>query len=116
MPTIYFSTDGKRPGPDYDGERLYTQRGPGLEVTHAEIDTLFAGQEMRYAGVEAPSINPDRRTDQVKNVVVEVRDSEASETTRKVGFYLVVGARPNEVEAQLRQLRKNEAEGDKDSK
>src|SRR5688572_20657286 len=111
MPKIWFSTDGERPSDDYQGERLHVQRGPGLDVTHEELETLFAGLELRYVGVEAPSINPDRRTDYVKNVVVEIREDEASETSNQVGFYLVVGARPNEVESQLRHLRETNTEG-----
>ena len=109
MPTIWFSTDGKRPPNDYAGERLHTQRGPGLDVTHQEIEALFEGNEMRYVGVEAPSINPLQRTDYVKNVVVEIRERETIETSKQVGFYLVVGARPSDVEARLQHLRETYA-------
>jgi hypothetical protein len=89
-----------------DGRRPHTQRGPGTDLTLDEISAIFAKEELRYCGTEAPSINPNTPSHSEKNVVVEI-DEEDGVNARmpKAGFYLVVGVRPTDAQQRLQNHR-----------
>lgn len=100
MATMWYSKDGCRP---------HTQRGPGTELTLEEISTLFAKEELRYCGTDAPSINPETPSHSEKNVVVEIDEEDGfNQRMPKAGFYLVVGVRPA-VAAQMLQEHRSAA-------
>jgi hypothetical protein len=97
MAIMWYSKDGSRP---------HTQRGPGTDLTLEEIGAVFAKEELRYAGTEAPSINPDTPSHSEKNVVVEIDEEDGfNERMPKPGFYLVVGVRPMDAEQRLQDHR-----------
>jgi hypothetical protein len=98
MPTMWFSKDGKRP---------HTQSGPGIPITFDEAKAVVGMKSLHFAGLEAPSINPQRPTDYEKNVELEVGASEGtSDLLSKPGFYVVVGLRPEAAESRLDAYRR----------
>lgn len=89
-----------------DGSRTHSQRVPGTDLTLDEIGVIFAKEELRYAGTEAPSINPDKPSHSEKNVIVEIDAEDGfNERMPKAGFYLVVGIRPRDAEQRLQDHR-----------
>jgi hypothetical protein len=93
MAIMWFSTDGLRPD---------TQRGPGTDISVQEVHAIFGKDQLRYVGVEAPSINPKTPSHSEKNVVLEIdEDDDSSERLPKAGFYLVVGVRPADATSRL---------------
>lgn len=97
MATMFFSKDGPRPD---------NQRGPGIELTLAEIEAIFSKEYLRYLGDHPPTINQDRPSHSLKNVVLLVdHEDGTSPKLAKSGFYLVMGLRPQEAEDRLREHR-----------
>jgi len=97
MPTMWFAKDGPRPD---------SQRGPGTPITSDEAVAVVGVRELKYVGLEAPSINADRPSRYERNVVLEVTSFEKeSSLMPKVGFYYVLGLEPSEAEAALRRKR-----------
>jgi hypothetical protein len=93
MPTMWLVKDGRRP---------HSQTGPGTSVTFDEVAAIFGSHQMHYAGPEAPSINADKPSHSIKNVVLEVEENEGvSSLLPKQGFYLVVGSSPDSAERDL---------------
>lgn len=93
MATLWFARDGKRPG---------TQSGPGIVLSTAEANVIFAGCPCRYCGLEAPGINPNKPSQSIKNVVLEIEpEDDRLGRFKKVGFYWMVGDSPDEVEHRL---------------
>lgn len=97
MPTMWFAKDGPRPN---------SQFGPGVSITFEEAEAIIGSRQAIYAGVDAPSINADRPSHSVKNVVLEVEPDEgASARLSETGFYVIAGASPSEAEAVLESHR-----------
>lgn len=97
MALMWFSKDGLRP---------HTQRGPGTQLSVDEITSIFPKEHLRYAGTEAPSINPDKPSHSERNVVLELQEEDhVHPRLPERGFYLVVGLRPWQAEERLRTLR-----------
>lgn len=98
MAKIWFSKDGSRP---------YNQSGPGIQVTSEEAQAIVGLRQAIFAGKDAPSINPDKPSHSLKNVVLEIEDSaEVSAILPKVGFYLISGISPKEAQHALNIQRK----------
>lgn len=97
MATMFFSKDGPRPD---------SQRGPGIELTLAEIEAIFAKEHLRYLGEHPPTINQDRPSHSLKNVVLFVEEEDGSSPRlANSGFYLVMGLRPDVAEERLSEYR-----------
>jgi hypothetical protein len=97
MPTMWFAQDGPRPN---------SQRGPGIPISAAEAQAVVGVREVRFVGAEAPSINSDKPSHSLKNVVLEVeQSSDVSSLLPEVGFYFVVGIAPSEAEHLLNTYR-----------
>lgn len=93
MAIMWYSKDGRRP---------HTQRGPGTDLTLDEISAIFANDELRYCGVEAPSINPNKPSHSEKNVVLEIDEDDGfNERMPEAGYYLVVSVRPGDAQQRL---------------
>lgn len=93
MAIMWFSKDGRRP---------HTQRGPGIDIALEEIHAIFGSERLHFAGLEAPSINPDNPSHSAKNVVLEIDEEDGfSELLPQAGCYLVVGVKPPDAEARL---------------
>ena len=93
MAIMWFSRDGSRP---------HTQRGPGTDISLEEIHAVFGSERLHFAGLEAPSVNPDRPSHSEKNVVLEIDEEDGfSDLLPQAGCYLVVGVRPRDAEARL---------------
>jgi len=89
-----------------DGPRPHSQSGPGTHITLDEAQLLFGSADLRFVGSEPPSINSDRPSHSVKNVIVAVEDNEGSSALfPEAGFYFVVDMRPPEVESKLHAYR-----------
>lgn len=97
MPVMWFAKDGARP---------HSQSGSGISISVAEAREIIGSHEIRFAGAEAPSINPSHPSSHPNNVVLEVESpSDGSGTLARTGFYFVVGLRPSEAEKILGALR-----------
>ena len=93
MPTMWLVKDGPRP---------HSQSGPGTSMTFDEVAAIFGSHQMRYAGLEAPSINAAKPSHSNKNVVLEVEATEGvSALLPEQGFFLVVGCSPDSAERAL---------------
>lgn len=92
MATLWFSKDGPRP---------HTQSGPGIPISLSEAEAIFT-EQVRYCGLEPPSINPNTPSHSVKNVVLEITEVDgSSKDFPKVGFYWLVGLTPTVAEIRL---------------
>lgn len=90
---MWFTKDGRRP---------HTQRGPGIDISASEIQAIFAAERLHFAGLEAPSINPDQPSSSVKNVILEIDEEDGfSDLLPQPGCYVVVGMRPQDAEEKL---------------
>ncbi|MCA8458089.1 hypothetical protein LGN04_29775 [Burkholderia multivorans] len=99
MPTMWFAKDGPRPN---------SQSGPGVPITFDEAEEIIGSRQAIFAGVEAPSINADRPSHAIKNVVLEVEPDEgASSHLSETGFYVIAGISPSEAERLLESHRNN---------
>ena len=97
MPTMWFAKNGRRPD---------TQEGPGIEISHEELETISRGYEVRFVSLDAPNINPELPPQDFVNVVVELEDQEPrSSKMYKTGFYLVVGLKPSTARSALGSVR-----------
>lgn len=97
MPKIWSAKDGPRP---------YSQSGPGIPASHDEVEAIFSGYELVYHGLEPESINRERPTKWPVNVLVELEESEScTALLPQVGFYQVLGMRPEEAERALDECR-----------
>jgi hypothetical protein len=103
MPTMWFSKDGKRP---------HTQSGPGTAITFDEAKAVVGSRTLYFAGLEAPSINPDRPSYFETNVVLEVEPGEGiSDLLPRPGFYVVIGLKPEAAENKLNAVRGGDGDG-----
>lgn len=97
MPTMWFAKDGPRPE---------SQRGPGIVISSEEAGAVIGLRELKYVGLEPPSINVDKPSIYERNVVLEVASpDEVSPLMPKVGFYYVLGLEPQEATASLKAKR-----------
>jgi hypothetical protein len=97
MPIMWFAKDGPRPN---------SQSGPGVPITTSEAQAIVGGQQIKFVGLEAPSINSETPSGSLKNVVLEIdSDLDVSTLLPKVGFYFVMGLSPLEAERQLNACR-----------
>ncbi|WP_157639640.1 hypothetical protein [Burkholderia ubonensis] len=97
MPTMWFAKDGPRPN---------SQSGPGVSITFEEAEAIIGSRQAIFAGVDAPSINADRPSHAIKNVVLEVEPDEgASARLSETGFYVIAGILPSEAERVLESQR-----------
>jgi hypothetical protein len=96
MPVMWFSKDGPRP---------HSQSGPGTSVSIAEAHAIVGTHEIKFVGAGPPSVNSDRPSSHVKNVVLQVESPSISGVLNHVGFYLVLGLKPQEAEQILVSLR-----------
>lgn len=94
---MWFSTDGPRPN---------SQSGPGKQIDISEAEAIVEAHQAIFVGCEAPTINVERPSDSLKNVVLEVVSStEASSFLPQAGFHVVVGLRPAAAKNALDSLR-----------
>mgnify|MGYP003392595055 FL=1 len=97
MPVMWFAKDGPRPN---------SQSEPGATISIDEARAIVGVQEAKFVGSEPPSINSERPSWEAKNVIVEVESpSNCSDLLPNVGYYLVLGLKPQEAERILRSLR-----------
>jgi hypothetical protein len=97
MAVMYFSKDGPRPD---------SQRGPGIDLTLEEIETVFPGDPLRYVGIDPPSFNVARPSFSVRNVVLHIDEDDGfSSRLPQAGFYWLIGLRPLVAEDRLREHR-----------
>ena len=88
MAVVYFVKDGPHPN----------SSGSGYEASVADLEAQLAGRELKYLGTQPPEINPTTPSQYPVHVVVEVEASEPlGSMFMKVGFFLIVGASPNEI-------------------
>lgn len=93
MPKMWFAKDGSRPN---------SQSGSGVLLTPDEVKAVVGVHELKFVGVEAPSINAHAPSADVRNVVLEVESpSDVCAQLPKVGFYYVLGLRPRQAERGL---------------
>ena len=98
MAIMWFTKDGRRP---------HTQRGPGIDISAAEIQAIFGSERLHFAGLESPNINPDEPSHSVKNVILEIDEEDGfSDLLPQSGCYVVVGMRPRDAEAKLLAYRR----------
>ena len=97
MPMMWFAKDGPRPN---------SQSGPGVSITFEEAEAIIGPRQAIFAGVDAPSINADRPSHAIKNVVLEVEPEEgASARLSEPGFYVIARISPSEAERLLKLSR-----------
>ena len=97
MPVMWFAKDGPRPD---------SQSGPGCPISKDETRALVGVREAKFVGAEPPSVNSDRPSRDIKNVILEVESpSDICDVLPKVGFYFVLGLKPHEAEQILASLR-----------
>ena len=97
MPTMWFAKDGSRPN---------SQSGPGISITTQEAQVIIGLHQVIFVGSIAPSINKDKPTHSLKNVVLEIESStEASSLLPEVGYYVVANITPVESRRVLDGLR-----------
>lgn len=93
MATMWFAKDGSRPN---------SQSGPGVPITAAEAQVIVGLRRAKFVGKDAPSINTDRPSHSLKNVVLEIEEStEVSSLLPEVGFYVVGDLTPEEAQHAL---------------
>ena len=93
MATMWFAKDGSRPN---------SQSGSGMPVTTEEFQAIVGLRQARFVGKDAPSINPDRPSHSLKNVVLEIEDgTEVNSLLPEVGFYVVADLTPEEAQHAL---------------
>lgn len=97
MPTMWFAKDGSRPN---------SQSGPGISITTEEARVIIGSHEAKFVGSIAPSINQNKPTHSLKNVVLEIEsNTEVSSLLPEVGYYVVADLRPVESQRVLDGLR-----------
>ena len=97
MPTMWFAKDGPRPN---------SQSGPGISITTEEAQVIVGSYQAIFVGSIAPSINQNKPTHSLKNVVLEIESStEVSSLFPKVGYYVVADLTPVESQRVLDGLR-----------
>ena len=93
MTTMWFATDGSRPN---------SQSGPGIPITTEEVQVIAGLRQAKFVGKDAPSINPDRPSHSLKNVVLEIEaNAEVISLLPEVGFYVVANLTPEEAQHAL---------------
>lgn len=97
MPTMWFAKDGRRPN---------SQRSPGIPLSSEEAEAIAGLRELRYVGIEAPSINVEKPSQYERNVVFEIAsEKDGSARMPKVGYYFVLGLEPSAAQAALEAKR-----------
>ncbi len=93
MTTMWFAKNGSRPN---------SQSGPGIPITTQEVRVIVGMRRAKFVGKDAPSINPDRPSHSLKNVVLEVEEiAEVNSLLPEVGFYVVADLTPEEAQHAL---------------
>ncbi|HAP38971.1 MAG TPA: hypothetical protein DCQ94_04340 [Nitrospira sp.] len=93
MATMWFAKDGSRP---------YSQSGSGMPITTEEVQVIVGLRQAKFVGKDAPSINPDKPSHSLKNVVLEIEEStEVNPLLPEVGFYVVADLTPEEAQHAL---------------
>jgi len=93
MTTMWFAKNGSRPN---------SQSGPGIPITTQEVRVIVGMRRAKFVGKDAPSINPDRPSHSLKNVVLEVEQiAEVNSLLPEVGFYVVTDLTPEEAQHAL---------------
>ncbi len=93
MTTMWFAKDGSRPN---------SQSGSGIPITTKEIRAIVGLRRAKFVGKDAPSINPDRPSHSLKNVVMEIEKSaEVNSLLPEVGFYVIADLTPEEAQHAL---------------
>lgn len=97
MPVMWFANDGPRP---------YSQTDPPTHVSLGEARQIVGLHQVKFVGTDPPSINVERPSRDVRNVVFQIRSlSEAGEGFPHAGFYLVLGLRPDDAVRALESMR-----------
>jgi hypothetical protein len=90
---MWFAKNGSRPN---------SQSGPGIPITTQEVRVIVGMRRAKFVGKDAPSINPDRPSHSLKNVVLEVEQiAEVNSLLPEVGFYVVTDLTPEEAQHAL---------------
>lgn len=93
MATMWFAKDGSRPN---------TQSGPGITITPEGVRVIVGLRRTRFVGRDAPSINPDRPSHSLRNVVLEIDEgAEVNSLLPEVGFYVIADLTPEEAQHAL---------------
>lgn len=93
MLTMWFVKDGSRPN---------SQSGPGIPITAEEAQLIMGLHRAIHVGKEAPSINPNKPSYSLKNVVFEIESgSEVASLLPEAGFYIVADLTPEEAQLAL---------------
>jgi len=73
-----------------------------MPITTEEVQVIVGLRQAKFVGKDAPSINPDKPSHSLKNVVLEIEEStEVNPLLPEVGFYVVADLTPEEAQHAL---------------